>query len=702
MSVRDSDSDKSAKENMSDAVDAAQAQPSLAWLDDSVDGITTEQELRQFDSNLKLLKTVEEWKGYITSTPPELRIVLIVTGRLGAKIAPDFTQFSQIIAVYVYCLDKKVHEQWANPISKVCECSSSIEQWLISLSLQVKGVIVDLNDLKNRLRTDYFPIAEPSRIGQPSTTTTSPPQSYFTLDVQYYLSQVYINNLLRIPPIPGEKDGFIAMLQANFEGNTHASALIREFQESYSSDRAILWLWRDAIFHQILSSAFAQANPHALFGCRFVIRDMKTQLERNPVESTVKVYYGQFIENSILEHFQKSVEKLITFKSFLTTFTNRDAALSLIGSPAARDQERSVLLIIEADPKAKGVPPFAKIAAPAATDSQEVVVFMIGSVFRIMKIEPGENSVTNIHLSLCSEDDDDSSLKPSFDVYKKQFLDANGQSNVVAYNSMVCHIGCGINDSELISDGLDFLEEYVKYLPKDDPKILQCYEVMLSVNLTAGNMDAVVDLLRKSIDFQKETLHMTELSLVESYERLAEIYCQKKDPQALASLEKLLQILAGSEESHRADIISCHVQMGSIYQADEALGKAMSSFYQALAIMALDDSPDPSNRSTVYHCLGNLHSHGGDFYLALGFYKEALAIKIKSLPPQDPSIASTYKSIGILYLEINDITQGKENLEKAAAIYQDAYGPGNPHGAVIQGILESSTKPSEASPWTLV
>ena len=138
--------------------------------------------------------------------------------------------------------------------------------------------------------------------------------------------------------------------------------------------------------------------------------------------------------------------------------------------------------------------------------------------------------------------------------------------------------------------------------------------------------------------------------------------------------------------------------MGSIYQADEVLGKAMSSFYQALAIMALDDSTDPISRSTVYHYLGNLHSHAGDFDLALGFYKAALTIKIKSLRPKDPSIASTYKSIGILYLEIDDVTQGKENLEKAAAIYQDEYGPGNAHGALIQGIIESLTQPSEASP----
>ena len=492
---------------MSDTVDAAHAQPSLAWLDDSSDGITTEQELRQFDSSLKLLKTIDEWKSYITSSPLEARIVLIVTGKLGEKIASDFTQFSQIIAVYIYCFDKAAHERWAKPISKVCDCSSLIEQGGIPPSLQVKGVIVDLNDLKNQLRSEFFPTAEPSSIEQLSTTNRGPPQSYFTLDVQYYLSHVYINNLLRIPPMPAEKDCFIAMLQANFEGNTHASALIREFQESYSSDRAVLWLWRDAIFQQILSSAFAQANAQALLGCRFVIRDMKTQLERNPVTSTVEVYYGQFIENSILDHFQKSVGKLITFKSFLTTVTDRNAALSVIGSTAARDHGRSVLLIIQADPKAKGVPPFAKVAAPAAADGQEVVVFMIGSLFRITKIEPGENSVINIHLFLCSEDDDDSSLKPSFDPYKKQFLDADGQSNVIAYFSMVCHIGCSINDSKLISDGLDFLDEYAKCQAKDDPKILQCYEAMRSVNLIAGNIDAVVDLLRKSIDFQKDTLH---------------------------------------------------------------------------------------------------------------------------------------------------------------------------------------------------
>jgi hypothetical protein len=93
--------------------------PSLAWLDDTPDGVTTEQEFRQFDNNLKLLKSIEEWKNYITSIRPSTRIILIVTGLLGQKIASDFARFPQVVAVYVYCFQKDLHKQWADSIPKV-------------------------------------------------------------------------------------------------------------------------------------------------------------------------------------------------------------------------------------------------------------------------------------------------------------------------------------------------------------------------------------------------------------------------------------------------------------------------------------------------------------------------------------------------------------------------------------------------------
>ncbi|CAF3627387.1 unnamed protein product [Rotaria sp. Silwood1] len=50
-------------------------------------------------------------------------------------------------------------------------------------------------------------------------------------------------------------------------------------------------------------------------------------------------------------------------------------------------------------------------------------------------------------------------------------------------------------------------------------------------------------------------------------------------------------------------------------------------------------------------------------------------MKLKSLPPVHPSVAITYKNIGVVYEGINDIQQARENFEKALNIYRELYDP---------------------------
>jgi hypothetical protein len=75
-------------------------------------GVTSLIHLTTFDDDNKC-------EEYIRSTPKDDRIVLIVSGQLGQKIVPRIHQLRQISSVYVYCINKKQNEQWAQQFSKV-------------------------------------------------------------------------------------------------------------------------------------------------------------------------------------------------------------------------------------------------------------------------------------------------------------------------------------------------------------------------------------------------------------------------------------------------------------------------------------------------------------------------------------------------------------------------------------------------------
>jgi hypothetical protein len=106
---------------MGDNVDAQTI--SLAWLDnspdDAADHVFAQEQLRLLDKNLQIFKNIKECEDYIKSQSVDARITLIVNGRLGHQIVPDIHQLSQIIAIYVYCLNKELHEKWASNFNKV-------------------------------------------------------------------------------------------------------------------------------------------------------------------------------------------------------------------------------------------------------------------------------------------------------------------------------------------------------------------------------------------------------------------------------------------------------------------------------------------------------------------------------------------------------------------------------------------------------
>jgi hypothetical protein len=106
----------------------------LLWLDASVnssqENIQAQQQLRSSINYLLTFQDDQQYLQYIDSVPKDDRIVLIVSGRLGRIIVPQIVQLRQIISIYVYCMDKKANEQWAQHFSKVSTFQITLTQFL--------------------------------------------------------------------------------------------------------------------------------------------------------------------------------------------------------------------------------------------------------------------------------------------------------------------------------------------------------------------------------------------------------------------------------------------------------------------------------------------------------------------------------------------------------------------------------------------
>ncbi|CAF4118016.1 unnamed protein product [Rotaria sordida] len=80
---------------------------------------------------------VKKCQEYIEKQSEKARLIVVVSGRLGEAIVPSIHTIRQVISIYVYCMDKNLHEQWARNFAKV------------------KAVVVELNELISRIGTDH-------------------------------------------------------------------------------------------------------------------------------------------------------------------------------------------------------------------------------------------------------------------------------------------------------------------------------------------------------------------------------------------------------------------------------------------------------------------------------------------------------------------------------------------------------------------
>ena len=94
----------------------------LIWFDANVNIVETrgtDQKLRSVINHLKKFQDVKLCQQYIEQKSKSDRLVLIVSGRLGEEVVSSIHKLRQVLSIYVYCMDKESHEQWASKFSKV-------------------------------------------------------------------------------------------------------------------------------------------------------------------------------------------------------------------------------------------------------------------------------------------------------------------------------------------------------------------------------------------------------------------------------------------------------------------------------------------------------------------------------------------------------------------------------------------------------
>ncbi len=523
----------------------------------------------------------------------------------------------------------------------------------------------------------------------PTTITTqaetTPIENLYDLDIEYMISDSCFDYLCRMKMQPTDKDDFFSLCQNVLQGNDQLLAVLQEFKEGYSTDRPISWLYRDPFFAGFINYIFTGAQIGPIYFCRVFIHDIYKQLEENKCTSTIQVYRCEIIANESFQKLKQFNGKVIAMKNLFLTNSNRETILSYMSSYDLSNEWKRILFIIEANPQIPNVKPFAKIGSLSNYNDTNDVLFMIGSLFKITEIEDEKDGIINIKMTLCANDDQNE-LKTSFDQLKYQYINSNGEKDPIGFGQLLFAIGNSLRAIDISNSGEELIRSFLAKLPKD--------HALGYIDLLKNDFNSSLEWYKKSFEVKKEKSPANDPNLAESYKNMASAYFQKEDfTQALEYYKQLLIILKQLYGDDHIDLIACYANMASIYETENKLSEAFSCYSQAEVILIKHGLTNDMNFARLCNNLGKIRTFFGQYHLALGYYMTSLEIKLSLLTPVDPSIATTYKNIGLVYEDMGNVEQSRENLEKAAEIYRQVQSHDNSNVTEIEELIKNLSSP---------
>ncbi|CAF1087467.1 unnamed protein product [Adineta ricciae] len=617
----------------------------LVWLDSSVnvseENLDTQVLFRKVNDQLRTFDKVDQCLEYIRMNPKE-KLVLVVSGRLGQEILPRIQQFTNLIAVYVYCSDKKRNEEWANKY------------------LLIKDVIVDLKILLEKIRADQVQRDEYEVDGRLSFSVFHPKSSRHTDSSMnsdaFFHFQLLIKYFSQVKPSDQGKHRFISLCKEKYHDDQSELNVISEFETKYSSTRAFWWFTRDCFLHQLLDQAFQSFDTDLLYHFHFFIRDMYDQLTETKRSSPTRTYRSQILSNDEIKSLESSIGGFLSINAFLSTVPDRNRALTMLKNRTVPDGSKQVLFEITADPTEHDAKPFSNITAWNYEHGTEVVLFMAGTIFHQIRISESESdNILVIRMEQCH--DSHRKVKLIFDRYQSE--------------RSLLSFGHVLSRMKRFDEAQKYFEQTLQDMPHDYHSVACCYQGLGDIALKQENYDSSLKWYEKALETNQAVLRSEDPEIASSYSDLANVYLKKGElNQASQLYNQALQIWIRALGKEHSKVAGCYKNLARVFQSEERYSEALEYFKKALKIQEKHLPGDPFE-------LAKLHNHIADVYVlqnemneAFQQYNSACNILIKNHSSTHPDVLLTLRNMGFVYEKLGNLNEALEYYKKIAAACQ--------------------------------
>ncbi|CAF1478927.1 unnamed protein product [Rotaria sp. Silwood1] len=366
----------------------------LVWLDANLqesdnDFKNSLQHLRKIVASITTFTDAQQCVNFLSEIKKE-KVFMIVSGSLGRQIVPEIEALPQLEAIYVFCGNQSVHEQWAKKISKV-----------------------------NGVYTNIQPICQALEIDRQRCDQAMIPISFNGRDALFMYTQLLKEALLEIEDddVKSIKDLVeYCRLQDDID-----EGQIRKVENEYRDHTPIWWYTAETFIYPMLNRGLRQMDVDIILKMGFFIRHLHqhiTELHREQqgnMPTNFQVFRRQGLSMEDFEKMKKTKGGLMSFNNFLSTSRNREISFKNFARPAALNTNSvGILFVMNIDTAicTKSSTPFAAVSKVGYyKDKEEEILFSTHAIFRIDRIERIEDKHTDrlwqVNLTIVGNQDDD-------------------------------------------------------------------------------------------------------------------------------------------------------------------------------------------------------------------------------------------------------------------------------------------------------
>ena len=567
---------------------------------------------------------------------------------------------------------------------------------------KVKGICATLDSICDLIE---------KRVSTSSPSATERRPSVNHLDTSFMYTELLKRIFSEMDDDAQAWKDLIAFVRSHYHGTNSTShgstwSFLDQFEQGYGADTAIYWYTRDCSLHEMVNHALRTQNINHLVQMRLFIRDLLRQIDRYyaPPTETLRLFRGQLLSCLDLERVCRRGGCLYSFNCFLSTTTEQSVAQSRAESCAsqASTTQVGILFVIDVQPQSCGSISFVLVNGHGAYANRESeVLFCPHTRFRVGTIEQWGQRLWVVHLTLTNEDDEE--MRGSIELVWKNIAESRGWEQMW---HVLIHRGHFHQAERVIAM---FSEDSI-----DDDRSHQsarAHHCRGLVEKRQGNAHAAMTHFLNALRIYERSYDENHLSIATLHNDLGQVYEQLgQNNDALLSFDSALTIQENSIVANGSALEFTLTLIGQLAGRMKLHFKAVDTYLKLLVMAQRNGSSCARKFSSIYARLIDIYSELGQREETVKFVEKLLDVQADCLHEKDPlgvdlavnigqwltsvqmypealehylkaardlqrfhrrnveQLARVYHSIGHIYLQLADLSNALEFLEKTYSI----------------------------------